>query len=288
MNVFEAALKESVNVRVQLPYSWNGVFDMHAAAVVVDKAALNAKITESQALNEAGYTAASWAPFKAALDAAVAVANDANATQAQVDAALADLNAKKAALVPVGGGFAKITAADVFMKQGFAGINFGVKVVFPTGVSNVKITKVDGLAIDPAKTLTNDTFASVPGNYDEGNNEVEFMFDSDNGKTYKTTVKGATATEPVEVAGPVVPTLTAADVTTKQGFAGINFGVKVVFPAGVTNVKITKVDGLAIAPAKAMTDGQFASVPGNYSEGANVIEFSYDSNGTAKTATITK
>ncbi len=188
----------------------------------------------------------------------------------------------------VAAGFARITASDVTMKEGIAGINFGVKVDFPAGVTNVKITKADGLSITPAKAITSGQYASVPGTYNAGNNEVEFIFDSDNGKTYKTTVKGATATEPVEVTGPVTPALQASDVTTKQGFAGINFGVKVDFPAGVTNVKITSVDGLAITPAKALTSGQYASVPGTYNPGGNVIGFSYDANGAANTATITK
>ena len=49
-------------------------------------------------LNAASYTPESWNAFKAALDAAKAVSANASATQEQVNKALADLNAKKAAL----------------------------------------------------------------------------------------------------------------------------------------------------------------------------------------------
>ncbi len=71
-----------------------------AAALVrnVDKTALNAAITGCTNLNASDYTAATWSAFQASLNAAKAVAAKDGATQAEVDAALADLNAKKAAL----------------------------------------------------------------------------------------------------------------------------------------------------------------------------------------------
>ncbi len=58
-----------------------------------DKKALNAKIKEAEALKQTDYKPETWTAFKTALDAAKEVAAEANATQAQVDKALADLNA---------------------------------------------------------------------------------------------------------------------------------------------------------------------------------------------------
>ncbi len=91
-----------------------------------------------------------------------------------------------------------------------------------------------------------------------------------------------------EVDNPPDVTLKDSDVTTKDGISGINFGVKVVIPDGVTNVKVTKVDDIVINPAKILPSGTFASVPGAYKAGGNVIEFSYDVNGTTKAVTLTK
>ncbi|KAB7790375.1 glycosyl hydrolase family 95 catalytic domain-containing protein [Bifidobacterium leontopitheci] len=66
----------------------------------VDKAALNALITQAQGLAEADYTADSWAALKSALSAAVKVRDDASATQAEVDAAAAVLDAAIKGLKP--------------------------------------------------------------------------------------------------------------------------------------------------------------------------------------------
>ena len=65
----------------------------------VDKAALASAITAAEALKEEDYTAESWAAFAEALDAAKTVNGKEDATQAEVDDALAALNAAKAALV---------------------------------------------------------------------------------------------------------------------------------------------------------------------------------------------
>jgi len=70
--------------------------------VVVDKTALLAAIAEVKALNSSAYTAASWNALIVALNAAQTVADNAEATQEQVDAALAALSAAKSALVPAG------------------------------------------------------------------------------------------------------------------------------------------------------------------------------------------
>lgn len=60
--------------------------------------AVNGALSDSEA---AKYTEASWNAYKAALAAAQAVLNDPNATQKQIDDALATLNQAKAGLLPV-------------------------------------------------------------------------------------------------------------------------------------------------------------------------------------------
>ena len=69
------------------------------APVTVDKNALNAAIASAEALNGEDYTPATWAAVEEALDNAKAAAANENATQAEIDAALAALNAAVAALV---------------------------------------------------------------------------------------------------------------------------------------------------------------------------------------------
>ena len=72
----------------------------------VDKTALSALIIEAQALDESKYTAESWANLQAALASAIAVESDPNAQQADVDSAVANLQAAINALV-----FVKPTAS---------------------------------------------------------------------------------------------------------------------------------------------------------------------------------
>ncbi len=64
----------------------------------VDKTALDKAIKDCANLNSSAYTPESWNAFKAALDAAKAVLAKESATQDEVNKALAELNAKKAAL----------------------------------------------------------------------------------------------------------------------------------------------------------------------------------------------
>jgi len=66
----------------------------------VDKTALGAKIDEALELNEEDYTEESWANLVAALQDALAVYEDEEATQEEVDTALAALIAAINALVP--------------------------------------------------------------------------------------------------------------------------------------------------------------------------------------------
>jgi uncharacterized repeat protein (TIGR02543 family) len=65
-----------------------------------DNAALTAGIEAAGELVEAEYSTESWTAFEAALAAAVAVSEDEEATQAEIDAALAKLNIAIAALEP--------------------------------------------------------------------------------------------------------------------------------------------------------------------------------------------
>ena len=58
----------------------------------VNKAALNAKLAQARAIAKGKYTDNSWNALQTAITAAQAAADDGNATQAQVDAALAALN----------------------------------------------------------------------------------------------------------------------------------------------------------------------------------------------------
>ena len=64
----------------------------------VDKTALTAAIAGCASLRATDYNAATWNVFQTALNAAKAVAAKGDATQAEVNAALANLNAKKAGL----------------------------------------------------------------------------------------------------------------------------------------------------------------------------------------------
>jgi len=57
-----------------------------------DKSALNAKLTQARAIAKGNYTDASWNALQAAITAAQAIANQADATQAQVNAQITVLN----------------------------------------------------------------------------------------------------------------------------------------------------------------------------------------------------
>ncbi|SDC95727.1 Chitinase A, N-terminal domain [Paenibacillus sp. UNCCL117] len=70
------------------------------AAASANKSELLAAIAVAQSKNEEDYTAASWTNLQTALTQAIAVNNDANASQAQADTAAANLQAAQNALVP--------------------------------------------------------------------------------------------------------------------------------------------------------------------------------------------
>ncbi|GGG24764.1 hypothetical protein GCM10007425_19180 [Lysinibacillus alkalisoli] len=72
----------------------------------VDKVALQDKVTEGKGLNASTYTTSSWSAYKKALDEAQVVLANANATQVEVDVALAKLQdaQHKLTKVSIGGG----------------------------------------------------------------------------------------------------------------------------------------------------------------------------------------
>jgi vacuolar-type H+-ATPase subunit D/Vma8 len=78
----------------------------HAMAALVpvlevDKAVLGAKLSEATALYQSDYTPVTWVPFVSTRNIAWAVYDKTNATQAQMDTALANLTQAMAALVHV-------------------------------------------------------------------------------------------------------------------------------------------------------------------------------------------
>ncbi|MGX2946393.1 hypothetical protein [Enterococcus alishanensis] len=70
------------------------------AAPAIDKAALNTALTDARALNAADYDETTFAALQEAITAAAAVADNADATQLQVNAQVTALNEAVAALVP--------------------------------------------------------------------------------------------------------------------------------------------------------------------------------------------
>lgn len=121
---FESALQAMKKIADRLAQEKNNVTKAEIDAAItelkaaeealkqsVDKTALDKAIKDCGSLKAADYTAATWNAFKKALDDAKAVFAKANATQAEVNAALTTLNAKKKALKkPIKVGKIKITA----------------------------------------------------------------------------------------------------------------------------------------------------------------------------------
>ncbi|HBF35862.1 MAG TPA: hypothetical protein DDW50_00900, partial [Firmicutes bacterium] len=72
---------------------WASFYDFKVYAVTLDKTVLTSKINEAQALTESIYTLTSWTTLQAALNTAKTVKDDGNTSQAEVDSALANLQA---------------------------------------------------------------------------------------------------------------------------------------------------------------------------------------------------
>lgn len=80
--------------------AWNALVDaMTDLRMKPNKDILNDMIANASTIDVGGYTADSVTVFNAALDAAKAVAADENATQEDIDAAVANLEAAQAGLV---------------------------------------------------------------------------------------------------------------------------------------------------------------------------------------------
>jgi beta-glucosidase-like glycosyl hydrolase/regulation of enolase protein 1 (concanavalin A-like superfamily) len=79
----------------------NAIAGLVRAPLPVNKEALTALLASANTRVEADYTPASWTPFETARSSAIAVANNAGATQAQVDAAVSALQAGAVGLVRV-------------------------------------------------------------------------------------------------------------------------------------------------------------------------------------------
>lgn len=84
-------------VTIEVPAGGTATAEVTAA---VNKSALFAAIGTAQEKVESNYTAASWAALQTALSSAIAVNTNESATQAEVDAAVAALNAAISGLVP--------------------------------------------------------------------------------------------------------------------------------------------------------------------------------------------
>ena len=130
-------------------------------SAVVDKAALRAEIAKAADFKEADYTTESWAAYQAALKAAKDVDTKADATQADVDKALADLKAAKLVVKPV----ADITAtADGIYINIIGGSVDGTisdknNIVKDFSNYTVKVTTDKGLEVSTAKANADGSYS---------------------------------------------------------------------------------------------------------------------------------
>ena len=92
------ATQEQVNDALKALNDARGALAEKPVKPAVDKAALQKAVDDAAELAEDGYTAETWAPFKAALAAAQGVLTDEDATQEQVNDALKALNDARGAL----------------------------------------------------------------------------------------------------------------------------------------------------------------------------------------------
>lgn len=100
----------------------------------VDKTALNKAISDCASLKSSAYTSTTWNAFQTALNAAKRIAAKADATQQEVNSALATLNAKKAALKKV------VKVTKVTLSADSKNIAAGKKVTVKAKVSPSKPT----------------------------------------------------------------------------------------------------------------------------------------------------
>ncbi len=100
----------------------------------VDKSQLQTKVDEGKGLTAGNYTLESWATYKAAKETAEIVLNDPNATQEQVNAALATLTAAQNGLVTKRGGLDSLTTSIGTLNPSFSTemTNYTMHVGYPT------------------------------------------------------------------------------------------------------------------------------------------------------------
>ena len=175
----------------------------------VDKTALNAALTEANALNLGNYTAETGDALALAMESARTVSNNINATQADVDKALSDLNAAKTALVEkkpgLPGWLIGVIAAGVVAVIGL--------IAFLASRGKKKSTPVYDAPVQsapaaPATPAYNETPAAPvpPTSYAqyEGGNETTVL----GGTAGETTVLGGTAGETTVLSAKTYGTLT--------------------------------------------------------------------------------
>lgn len=128
----------------------------------VDKSKLSAKIAEAEALIEADYTQETWTGLTTALESAKTVNDNKNATQSQVDAALANLVLAMGALKPS----PAITVVYTETIQGVVG-KFSITVTNVEGAAYFRVVmyKSDGTATETKSTAIVDP---VVGSYIAG------------------------------------------------------------------------------------------------------------------------
>lgn len=106
----------------------------------VDTSKLDAQIATGNSLNSAYYTTDSWAVYSTALANAQAVANNANATQADIDAAANALQAAYSALVTAGDPKATPLTVELLNTIVPKGKQVGIRIMSDPGVENLTIT----------------------------------------------------------------------------------------------------------------------------------------------------
>ncbi|MBN2981016.1 S-layer homology domain-containing protein [Cohnella algarum] len=159
---------------------------------VVDKSALQAEADRADDLNEAEYTTASWTNYQAKLTEAQAVLNNEGATQAEVDAALAALQAARQALTLKSGLVAIVPSTGTIEPSVAAGVyDYAMSVDY--SVSELQFTLT---AAHPEATIAVNGKAATSGQAGDpialnvGSNVVTVVVKEKDGseKTYTITV----------------------------------------------------------------------------------------------------
>ncbi|WP_405105592.1 S-layer homology domain-containing protein [Paenibacillus sp. FSL K6-1217] len=136
--------------------------------IKVDKTALEGKVTEAGTLNEKEYTAESWSNLEREIAEANIVLNDANATQDQVDAALAELQKALDDLIVTNGELKEINLVGL-TNEGSQAIPLTPE-FDPNQNKNYKGTvtnNVYGVSLNPVTKYPGDTQLKITVNNEE-------------------------------------------------------------------------------------------------------------------------